>query len=385
MAFEALLGQYLPNLVFIIIVITGVVILEVIIDDLYKRYTKKRGVHYGAQVSEVSLRLLIFFVGIFVILSNIPGVTSNMVRLAAAAIGIILAFSSTTMIANGMAGILIRMLKSYGLGDMVKIKEHVGRVSEIGIFHTEIQTPKRGLVTVPNHVVMSDLFINYTEQKYIVNIPVSISYSVDRKVVEDLLIKAVKDTGLEEPFVLIKELNGSYVVYEANGLLKDVSQLVVIESNLRKNILDEFNKAKIEILSPEYRAWEEVPKGYKVIPEEYKRRITKKRIEAEKKEEKEMKKEAKESEKVMFEKATEEEEKAKEEILAKNFSAEAMAVKPADISKWAQEKGVKIPKGATRERIRKILIKDDKISLEDLQIFFKEKVEEAAEKGKEKK
>lgn len=384
MVFESLLGEYLPNVVFIAIVIIGTIILELVVDDIYRRYIKKHGIRYGAQVSEVSLRLLIFFVAIFVILSNIPGITTNMVRLAAAAVGIILALSSTTMIANGMAGVLIKILKSYRIGDMVKIKEHIGRVSEIGIFHTEIQTPKRGLVTVPNHVVMSDLFVNYTEQKYIVNVPISISYNVNRKTVEDLLIKAVEDTGLNDPFVLVKKLDSFWVVYEANGLLKDVSQLIVIESNLRKNILDEFNKAKIEILSPDYRIIEEQSRSVKVIPEEFKKRITQKLIKEEKEEEKEMKKEAKKSEKFMFGKATEEEEKKKKEILDKYFSVEAKGATPSDIRKWAKENDVNIPKGADRESIIKIIIKDDKIGLEELQTFFKEKTEEEKMSKKEK-
>ncbi|MGI9295084.1 MAG: mechanosensitive ion channel domain-containing protein, partial [Pseudomonadales bacterium] len=55
----------------------------------------------------------------------------------------VIALSSTTFVANAMAGILLTLIKSYRIGDFIRIGEQFGRVTERGLFHTEIQTEDR--------------------------------------------------------------------------------------------------------------------------------------------------------------------------------------------------------------------------------------------------
>jgi small-conductance mechanosensitive channel len=363
-------SPFLPNLVFIIIVITGTVLVEFLIDRLYKDYVKKHGPRYTLFLSEMTIRLIVFFVGIFLVLSVIPGITTNMMRLLVAAVGIILALSSTTIIANGMAGLMIKLVNSYRIGDMVEIGGHLGKVSEIGMFHTEIQTPKRGLVTVPNYVVMRDPFINYTEAKYIVHVPVTLSYDTSREKVEDLLMKALKKTELEDPFVLVTELGNYWVKYEANGLLGEVSKLISVESDLKRNILDEFNKAKVEILSPDYYAIKMVPEKFVAIPPEYRKgKLPKWEV---KKLEK-LEKEEKKAEEIMFEKATKEEVKAKDEFLKKNFLSleeEALVTVRKELVNVAKAHDIEISKSMSDVEIAALVARSDLISLEDLKTFF---------------
>ena len=62
----------------------------------------------------------------------------------------IIAFSSTTIVANFMAGILLRITKPFRIGDFVRVGEYFGRVSEHGLFDTELQTESRELIALPN-------------------------------------------------------------------------------------------------------------------------------------------------------------------------------------------------------------------------------------------
>lgn len=381
-SFQAWFVRYLPNIGFAIVVIIGAGIIEFLIDDIYKRYRAKYGTKYGVQITETGLRLFVFFVAMLLLLSSIPGITNNAVRLVFAAIGIIVALSSTTMIANGMSGVLIRILGSYKVGDMVKIIGHIGKVSEIGIFHTEIQTPKRGLITVPNNIVLREPFLNYTTSKYIVNVPITIGYDIERKHVEDLLIKALNNTGLKDPFVFITNLDNYWVEYEANGLLEDTTQLVIIESNLRKNILDRFNEAGVEILSPTFMLRKEIPVNKKAIPEKYgwgilEKKESKQKIEAE----------AKKAESVMFEKAKKEEEKAKREEMDKLHLLETMKANAAErekVKKWIRSKKIKVAKGTTSEDIIGILATNDNVNLEDMKQFFEGTEEEEKKESSQK-
>jgi len=295
---------YLPDIVFAIIVVVGAGLIEFLISWIYKGYRKKYGTKQGAQVTETTLRIFVFFVAVILLLSSIPGLSSNAVRLVFGAIGIILALSSTTIIANGVSGVVIKIMGQYRVGDMVKIAGNLGKVSEIGTLQTELQMPKRGLVKLPNSLVLKEAIFNYTSRKYIVNVAITLGYDIDRKLVEKLLIAAVKDTKLKNPFVFILELGNNWVKYEANGLLEDTTKLVIVESNLRKNILDRFNSAGIEILSPDYINL----KKKKVLPP--KRRKMKSEVN-------EVAQESRQAEAVMFEKAKMEEEKVKRDEMTK--------------------------------------------------------------------
>ena len=63
-----------------------------------------------------------------------------------------IALSSSTIVGNAMAGLLIRLAAGHRLrlGDYIRVEEHAGRVTEIGILHTQIQTETRDLSWLPN-------------------------------------------------------------------------------------------------------------------------------------------------------------------------------------------------------------------------------------------
>jgi len=73
-----------------------------------------------------------------------------------------------------------------------------------------------------------------------------------------LLISAAKNTGNLDfsvaPFVRQIKLDDFYVVYELNAYTNDVREMSSTYSELHKHILEEFNAAGVEILSPHFRA-----------------------------------------------------------------------------------------------------------------------------------
>ena len=68
----------------------------------------------------------------------------------------IIAFSSTTIVSNFMAGILLRITNPFRTGDFVRVGEYFGRVSERGLFDTELQTESRELIAFPNTYLISN-------------------------------------------------------------------------------------------------------------------------------------------------------------------------------------------------------------------------------------
>ena len=178
----------------------------------------------------------------------------------------ILAFSSTTVVSNLMAGILLRVTKPFGVGDFIRVGDHFGRVSERGLFDTEIQSESRELTAIPNTFLISHPVTTIRSSGTIVSITLSLGYDVHRSQVETLLVKAAKESGLEEPFVHILELGNYSVTYRISGFLRKIKWLISARSNLYRSVLDILHHNGIEIVSPAYMNQRRLSEDKKVIP-----------------------------------------------------------------------------------------------------------------------
>jgi len=256
---------YLPNILFIILIIIATFFINKLTDVVYGFLRRKFGLTKASHVSKITIKFIIYSCSVLLILLNIPGIKENIIQIFGLVLGGIIAFSSSTIIANGMSGILIRMLRKYDIGDVVQFGEDIGKVTEVGLFHTELETPKRKLVVIPNHHVMSNSFSNLTKDSYVVNVAISIGYNVSRTKVEKLLLDAAKTTELKDAYVLVIALENYSVTYEINGSIEDVGKLFIVSSLLRKAILDKFNLAGVEIVSPMFNTIKKLDKKDKVL------------------------------------------------------------------------------------------------------------------------
>ena len=170
-----------------------------------------------------------------------------------------IALSSTNLLGNIMSGLMLRAVQAFRLGDFIEVGEEFGRISERGLFHVEIQTPRREFTTIPNtHLVnqpfrvMATKRTSETEEKtvVVVDAKVSLGYDVPRQEIEPHLLTAAEKAGLEEPYVRVLELGDYSVTYQVSGLLNDVERLLRTRSRLNAQILDALHGAGIEIVSP---------------------------------------------------------------------------------------------------------------------------------------
>ncbi len=201
--------------------------------------------------------LVLLVVGVVVILVFVPlPQEKEQTRRAelVALVGLIftgaIALASTTFVANAMAGLMLRAVRSFRPGDFVRVGDHFGRVTERGLFHTEIQTEDRDLVTVPNLYLVSNPVRVIRHSGTIVSANVSLGYDVPHQEIKSLLLQAAEKAGLADPFVQIVELADFAVHYRVAGFLVEVKQLLTARSQLRTLMLETLHKAGIEIVSP---------------------------------------------------------------------------------------------------------------------------------------
>ena len=187
-------------------------------------------------------------------------------------IGILLsaaiALSSTTFIGNILAGIMLKAIKSVRPGEFITVGELTGRVSEMELLHTLVQTEFRDLVTVPNLFMVTQPLHVVRKSGTIVGCKLSLGYDVHHERVTDILLAAATGVGLKDAFVQVTDLGDFSISYRIAGLLEDVQSLISARSDLRKSVLDALHGAGIEIVSPNFMNTHALADGQRFMPEQ---------------------------------------------------------------------------------------------------------------------
>lgn len=238
-----------------------------IIDWLLKRRWRDNP---DAQFRFQLIMLALTFAGVLVVVLALPVSIETRGQLLSL-IGILLsaaiALSSTTFIGNMMAGIMLRAVKSARPGDFITVAELTGRITEMSLLHTEVQTEFRDLVTVPNLYMVTQPMQVVRSTGTIITTEVSLGYDVSHTDVARILGDASGQAGLKDGFVHVRHLGDFSVTYRVAGLLEDVTSLISARSRLREAVLDSLHTAGIEIVSPNFMNTRAVPGEKLFIPE----------------------------------------------------------------------------------------------------------------------
>ena len=213
--------------------------------------------------------LLLSAIGIILITLALPiseNLRGQLLGLLGVVFTAIIALSSTTFVANIMAGLMMRSVGSFHTGDFIKVGEVFGRVTERDLFHIEIQTEDRDLMTITNMYLVSQPVRVISAAGTIVSCQISLGYDVSNDTAEKLFIEAAKNTGLQDPFVQIISLGDFSVTYRVAGFLEEARQILSVKSNLQKEILNNFHKANVEIVSPSFMNQRQLKPSDKTIP-----------------------------------------------------------------------------------------------------------------------
>jgi len=228
----------------------------------------------GARYRSQWMGVLVALVGLCSVIICLPvsdSVQGNLLTMLGLLLTAIITLSSTTIAANAMAGLMIRVLENFKPGDFIQVNEHFGRVTEQDLFHIEIQTEDRDLLTLPNVYVAANPVKVVHATGTVVTAEVTLGYDLDNHHVEKVLKQAAGEAGLDDPFVYIMDLGDFSVCYRVAGFLKEVKQLLSARSKLRRHMLDCLHGAGIEIVSPNFMNQRQV--GQTLVKPELRRRV----------------------------------------------------------------------------------------------------------------
>jgi small-conductance mechanosensitive channel len=259
--------DYIPSLLVIIVVLLVVRfilhVLKIVFRGIGNGRIKIPGFYSEWSATSFNLlRMLVYALTLIIIFPYLPGSDSPAFQGLSLFLGLLLSLGSTTAVANVVAGIVLTYTRAFNLGDRVSINDTVGVVVERGMFVTRLENTKNEVISIPNSMTLSSHIINYSDHArgagLILYTSVTIGYDVPWTKVHELLIgAAMKTDNIEtkpEPFVLQKSLDDYSVNYQLNATTRDAVGMPRTHSNMNANILDAFNEAGLEIMSPMFVA-----------------------------------------------------------------------------------------------------------------------------------
>lgn len=259
------LWNYLPSLITIIVII---LVFRYILKGIHflKDEIQKGNLHISgfypdwANPTYQIIRVLLYAFMFIVIFPYLPGSSSPVFQGVSVFLGVLFTFGSSGSLSNVIAGLVLTYMRSFKIGDRVKIGDITGDIIEKSLLVTRIRTIKNEIISLPNSNVMSSHTINYSsdaiDKGLIIHTTVTIGYDVPWRDMHQALIDAASKTDLvlqePKPFVLQTSLDDFYVSYQINAYIREANKQAVIYSNLHQNIQDVCNERGIEILSPHY-------------------------------------------------------------------------------------------------------------------------------------
>ena len=351
-----LLRDWLPVLITVLVAVLVVWL-------AYRLLFKRRS---PSSVSRISQQLFIAaLIGIFlvIVILELPigdAPRGQLLSLLGLLVTAAIALSSTTLLGNAMAGLMLRSVRNFKPGDFIIVDSHRGRVSELGLLRTEIQTDKRNLTTLPNLYLINNPVTVVRPSGTFIAATVSLGYDVPRHSVEECLVKASENAGLTDPFVFVLELGDFSITYQTAGFLEEVKYLISAESKLRECMLDALHEAGIEIVSPTFMNQRQLSEDRRFIPRNERHTVAKPAAEEPRPEE------------LMFDKAEVAESEAKATERLKAVVEEMEKIQKNEIKELSKE--------AAAARLEELQIARSKLELE-IEARKEQKKEEPSDEG----
>jgi small-conductance mechanosensitive channel len=259
--------ESLPNIIFLLVLAT-LTWLAIKLTRLFFREVE-RGVirlpsfepEWAGFTAKMATFLLVI-IAIIIGFTSLPLSRTPVFQGISAFLALLITLSSTSAIANIIAGIILTYTGAFKLGDIISIQTTQGEVVGKYLLTTRIRTAKNENVSIPNSLVLSTSVTNFSRmaksQGLALHTTVTVGYNVPWQQVHELLIAAALDCEhtLKEPapFVLQTSLNDYHVSYELNAYTMKPEILPRLYSDLHRAIQTRFNAAGVEIMSPNYLA-----------------------------------------------------------------------------------------------------------------------------------
>ncbi|MCW9709512.1 mechanosensitive ion channel [Avibacterium sp. 21-586] len=188
---------FIPNIISAIILLTLFYFIAKLLSKvalrIYNRLFPKD--LRSAKGIAIGVKILIWFLGIILAL-EVLHLASFLTHLLAGAgiVGIVAGFAFKDIASNAFSGLLIKSEQPFEVGDWVNINNSIGKVVNIGLVTVELITIEGETALIPNQMIYSDEFFNYSKlKKRRVILSTGVSYGDDLDKVRQVALDLIQE------------------------------------------------------------------------------------------------------------------------------------------------------------------------------------------------
>jgi len=210
--------------------------------------------------SHAILQILKYVVYIVIILISLEiiGIKITLLLAGSAALLVGLGLGLQQIFQDIMSGIAILFEGSLKVGDIVQIQDDlIGRVIEIGLRTSKIETRDNIIMVVPNSKFVTEIVINWShiEKRTRFHIDVGVAYGSDVEKVTRVLLQCAEDiksiSKSPVPFVRFSDFGNSSLDFQLYFWTTETFQVEYIKSEIRYNIDAAFRANGVHIPFPQ--------------------------------------------------------------------------------------------------------------------------------------
>jgi small-conductance mechanosensitive channel len=180
------------------------------------------------------------------------GIIGGMLALAG---GTIIGFASMNTLGNAIAGIIVMTSRPFKIGDRLFFNGKFADVVAIDLIYTRMRTLDNVLVSIPNQELLKTEIENFGKNSTVRRkCSITVGYDLPFEKIESLLIESAKNVSgvLSEPkpYVLITDFQNFSVEYTLYVYINQIKKLRIIDSNLKRTILEYCTKNGIDLTTP---------------------------------------------------------------------------------------------------------------------------------------
>ena len=265
--------DFVPNLLFLVVLVVviryGLRLIKVYFTALESGRASLAGFEPEWSMPAYKIvRALAIGLALVMAYPYLPGAGSDALQGVSVFAGLLLSLGAAGTVSNLIAGYFNTFGRVFRVGDVIKVGEVMGEVTQVRLLTTRVRTIKNEEVTIPNGTIINTHLVNYSvlakSRGLILHTEVGIGYEVPWRQVHAMLKEAARRTpGLQtDPpaFVMQRQLADFAVVYQLNVYVESPKGMADTYSNLHQNIQDVFNEYGVQIMTPAYESDTPEPK-----------------------------------------------------------------------------------------------------------------------------
>ena len=244
-------------LILILILIVTKTVIE-LLKRVFKRQVTRRNLDIGKSHAILQLIKYILWITAIILCLDTLGINLTILLAGSAALLVGLGLGLQHVFQDFISGIILLFEGTIKVGDIVEIQDQtVGRVKEIGLRTSKIETRNNIIMIIPNSKFIADNVINWShiEKKSRFSVSVGVAYGSDVELVRKILIECALEhdevSKKPQPFVKFEDFGESSLAFELYFWTSNNFGVEIMKSDLRFMINKKFKENNVQIPFPQ--------------------------------------------------------------------------------------------------------------------------------------